>query len=86
MPGRTRKAAVGAAEFKARCLELVDRVKETRSEYVITRHGRPVARLVPAETAVVATPLGVLRGTVVAYKQPFEPIPGSWQLNGDGDQ
>jgi prevent-host-death family protein len=83
---KRRKAAVGAAEFKARCLELVDRVKETRAEYVVTRHGRPVARLVPAETAVVATPLGVMRGTVIAYEQPFEPIPGSWQIDAGGSR
>ena len=84
MSDKRRKAAVGAAEFKARCLELVDRVKETRAEYIVTRHGRPVARLVPAETAVVATPLGVMRGTVIAYEQPFEPIPGSWQIDAGG--
>jgi prevent-host-death family protein len=72
---------VGAAEFKARCLELVERVKKTRAEFIVTRHGRPVARLVPAETALVPTPLGVMRGTVVTYAQPFEPIPGMWQMN-----
>lgn len=41
---------VGAAEFKARCLELMDRVHETGAEYVITKHGEPVARVVPATT------------------------------------
>jgi prevent-host-death family protein len=39
---------VAATEFKARCLELMDRVAEGRSTYVITKHGRPVAKLVPA--------------------------------------
>lgn len=38
---------VGAAEFKARCLELLDRVEEEGAEYVVTKHGRPVARVVP---------------------------------------
>jgi prevent-host-death family protein len=83
MSDTRRKAAVGAAEFKARCLELVDRVKEARAEYLVTRHGRPVARLVPAETAAAATPLGVMRGTVIQYDRPFEPIPGVWQMNTD---
>jgi prevent-host-death family protein len=81
MSGRQRKAEVGAAEFKARCLELVDRVKETRAELIVTRHGRPVARLVPAETAAIATPLGVMQGTVVSYEQPFDPIPGAWMMD-----
>nr|MBA2260046.1 type II toxin-antitoxin system Phd/YefM family antitoxin [Acidobacteriota bacterium] len=37
---------VAAAEFKARCLELMDHVRETGAEYVVTKHGTPVARLV----------------------------------------
>ena len=40
-----------AAEFKARCLELMDRVRETRVEDVITKHGKPVAKLVPVGEA-----------------------------------
>jgi prevent-host-death family protein len=42
-------AKVGATEFKARCLELMDRVAERRDSYVITKRGRPVAKLVPAD-------------------------------------
>lgn len=40
---------VPATEFKARCLELMDRVAEGRETYVITKHGRAVAKLVPAD-------------------------------------
>lgn len=40
---------VAATEFKAKCLELMDRVAEGRETYVITKHGRPVAKLVPAD-------------------------------------
>lgn len=42
-------ATVPATEFKARCLELMDRVAEGRETYVITKRGRPVARLVPTD-------------------------------------
>jgi prevent-host-death family protein len=47
-----REAAAGtvpATEFKARCLELMDRVAEGRDTYVITKRGKPVAKLVPAD-------------------------------------
>lgn len=40
---------VPVSEFKARCLALFDRVAESRAEYIVTRHGRPVARVVPLE-------------------------------------
>lgn len=40
---------VAATEFKATCLELMDRVAERRETYVITKRGKPVAKLVPAD-------------------------------------
>jgi prevent-host-death family protein len=79
----TRYEAIGAAQFKARCLELVDHVKEARAGYIITRHGTPVARLVPVEAEAPSSPLGSMRGTVVTYEGPFEPVPAAWSLNPD---
>ena len=43
------KATIGAWEFRAKCLALLDEVQQTRKEYVITKRGKPVARLVPIE-------------------------------------
>ena len=40
---------IPAGEFKNRCLALMDEVNETGEEIVITKHGKPVSRLVPAE-------------------------------------
>ena len=42
-------ATIGAAEFKARCLQIMDRVRQTGAEVTITKHGHPVAKLVPAD-------------------------------------
>lgn len=42
-------ATVAATEFKAKCLEIMDRVAERRETYVITKRGKPVAKLVPAD-------------------------------------
>lgn len=42
-------ATVPATKFKAQCLELMDRVAEERKTYVITKRGKPVAKLVPAD-------------------------------------
>lgn len=39
---------IPAGEFKNRCLALMDEVNETGEEIVITKHGKPVSRLVPA--------------------------------------
>lgn len=42
-----RQRTIPAGEFKNRCLALMDEVNETGDEIVITKHGRPVSRLVP---------------------------------------
>ncbi len=72
-----------AAEFKATCLELMDRVRETGVEYVVTKHGEPVAKLVPF-TARRRTPLfGSMKGTVLKFERPFDPVDGDWDVNRD---
>jgi len=39
-----------AGEFKSRCLKVMDQVRATRQPVVITKRGRPVAKLVPLDT------------------------------------
>jgi prevent-host-death family protein len=40
---------IPVSEFKARCLALLDEVSETGVTLVVTKRGKPVARVVPAE-------------------------------------
>jgi prevent-host-death family protein len=40
---------IAAGEFKARCLTLMEDVRATREPLVITKRGKPVAKLVPAD-------------------------------------
>ncbi len=78
-----REGSVPAAAFKARCLELMDRVRETGVEYVVTKHGEPVAKLVPY-TPPERTPFfGSMKGTVLTYERPFDPIDGEYDISRD---
>jgi prevent-host-death family protein len=43
------KQEIAAGEFKAKCLSLLDQVQKTRQEIVVTKRGRPVAKVVPIE-------------------------------------
>lgn len=43
---------VAAGLFKTNCLAIMDEVKTKRETVVITKHGRPVAKLVPVNTEV----------------------------------
>lgn len=44
--------AIQGAMLATRCLQLMDEVRTTRQPVLITKKGRPVARLVPAEGQV----------------------------------
>jgi prevent-host-death family protein len=52
---------IGAAEFKARCLRLLEELGP--EGLVVTKRGRPVARVVPFEPTLAAFD-GVLAGRV----------------------
>jgi prevent-host-death family protein len=47
--------AVGAYEAKTHLPRLLDQVAATGKSYVITKHGVPVARLVPVRTGAART-------------------------------
>jgi prevent-host-death family protein len=55
-------AIVPATTFKAKCLELMDRVAERRATYVITKRGKPVAKLVPADPPQRKSVFGCMAG------------------------
>ena len=44
---------VAAADFKANCLRLMDEVAQQRRPIIITKRGKPVAKLVPVETETI---------------------------------
>ncbi len=77
----TGSAQIPAAAFKARCLELVAHVHEAHAEYTVTRHGQPVARLVPIAPATPATFFGSMAGTVRHFAAPLAPIGGTWMAD-----
>ena len=82
MPKRQALTAkVGSAEFKARCLELIDRVKESRAEFIVTRHGRPVAKLVPIDPVEPVSLVGSMASSVLRYDGPFDPVSAAWSLD-----
>lgn len=41
---------IPAARFKSHCLAVMDQVSETGEAVIVTKHGKPVVKLVPAES------------------------------------
>jgi prevent-host-death family protein len=80
--GITRE--IGAGEFKAHCLAIMDELKERGGEYVITKRGVPVARLLPI--GVEPRPLlGSMKGTVATLSDIVSPIDEPWEAFAQDD-
>jgi prevent-host-death family protein len=77
---------MNASEFKAKCLAILDEVSRTREPLTILKHGKPVARLVPAETEHRVYPQHTLRGSLEILGDIVEPAvdPDDWEANRDG--
>jgi prevent-host-death family protein len=73
----THEIEVPAGEFKARCLRLMDEVQKTRRPVVITKRGKPVAKLVPVEEEMPSI-FGRMRGTVTILGDIISPIEQEW--------
>jgi prevent-host-death family protein len=71
---------VPAAKFKANCLALMDKVQETGESVVITKHGKPVAKLVPAERER-RNLWGDLAGTVKILGDIESPVTNDWEAS-----
>jgi prevent-host-death family protein len=61
------------SKFKPQALEYFRQVEETGETIVITDRGRPVIKIVPFVDDPAAA-LAALRGTVVSYENPTEPV------------
>lgn len=53
-----------AAQFRVRFFELLDEIARSGEPVVITKHGRPVVRVVPERPAGAVPRWGCMRGTV----------------------
>jgi len=69
-----------ATEFKAKCLAYLAQVAQTRASITLTKHGRPVARLVPMDE-VEPILFGRLAGTVQIRGDLIAPIDETWEAD-----
>ena len=73
---------IAAGKFKAVCLDLMDRVAESGAEYVITKRGKPVAKLSPVRgSAKSGTVFGCMKGTSQVHGDITAPTGVSWEAD-----
>lgn len=71
--GATKKT-IPAGKFKAQCLALLDQVARTGQPIIVTKRGKPVARLVPLEQGGPPS----LRGSILFQKDLVAPVEADW--------
>ncbi|WP_374063820.1 MULTISPECIES: type II toxin-antitoxin system Phd/YefM family antitoxin [Cupriavidus] len=69
---------VSKTEFKAKALEFFRQVEASGESVIVTDHGKPALE-VRRFRSTDRNPLDVLRGTVVRYDNPTEPVDVEWE-------
>src|SRR3990172_8669477 len=74
---------ISAAEFKAKCLKLMDEIAKTRKPIVITKRGKPVAKLVAVEPEPRKPLFGCMAGTVTFEGDILSPLDVEWEADAE---
>ena len=74
---RKRERVVPAGVFKAKCLALLDRVAQGHETLIVTKHGQPVARVVP----VAEVKPGSMLGSVLREDDLVAPLGEEWNAD-----
>ncbi|MFI5093612.1 MAG: type II toxin-antitoxin system Phd/YefM family antitoxin [Candidatus Acidiferrum sp.] len=66
---------IAISEFKAKCLAILAQVEKTKEPVRITRHGKPVAEVIPAvQTVARAAWIGSLKGKIKILGDIVSPV------------
>ncbi len=69
---------ITATEFKSKCLQLLDEVQRSGQNLVISKRGKPVARVVAERESKPWLPL---RSKGSYLSEPFEPVLGETEID-----
>ena len=72
----TQPKTIRADEFKTHCLALLDKVARTRQPLIVTKRGKPVAKIVPTETPTSPK----LSGSVKFHGNIVDSILDKWDI------
>ena len=71
---------ITAGKFKAQCLRIMDDVQKHHREVVITKYGKPVAKLVGVTVKTKEPLFGFLKGSVVVKGDIISPVEEAWDV------
>jgi len=73
---------ISAANFRSNCFKILDEVDKAHKEVIITKRGKPIAKLVRYETNNASDPLlGALTNVGSTIGDLTEPFEDEWELD-----
>ena len=72
---------ISISEFKARCLSLLEDLRNSDETLIITKHGKPLAEVRPCKNDL-ASALEKFRGSVVREEDIVSPVQVEWEASG----
>lgn len=74
------KKYIAAGKFKAECLKMMDEVKASGHEIIITKHRMPIVKLCPIAEKEQKL-FGALKGSVHIQDDLLQPIDEEWDAD-----
>ena len=72
---------IAAGELKTHCLGLMEKIRTHRQTVIVTKRGKPIAKLVPFEDEGPAPVFGFLRGHATISGDIVAPTEESWDAD-----
>lgn len=72
---------ISATEFKATCLKVMDEVHDHHIDVIITKHGKPIAMLVPVPEVAAPAIFGCMANMAKIQGDIISPIGEEWEAN-----
>ena len=74
---------IGAAEFKAHCLRILDEVERSGESVTITKRGKPVGELHPVAKKGTRLLFGSMKHAAYRFDDPFSPAVDPSEVHAD---
>jgi len=73
---------IGAGEFKAKCLKLMSDLQKYHEEIIVTKFGKPIAKMIPVDSEPEKPIFGFLEDSLIIVGDIKKPIEEKWFVNG----
>ena len=78
------ETTIKAGEFKTHCLRYLTEIDSYHTTFVITKRGKPIARLSPIADEAPRSLYGCLKGTVTVTGDIVSPLDEAWEADSGG--